>query len=388
MKSLLILGRQPEIGIAELESLCGAQPITVIGRGGVLVDTEPSDIPFHRLGGSVKLARVIATLDSIQFSDIEAYLSEHIQTIISALPDGKIRLGISAYGLRVRATDINAAGLRLKKAIKHTGRSVRIVPNKYPELNSAQVLHNQLTGPTGCEIVIARYDSKTVIAQTVSEQDIEAYASRDQERPMRDAKVGMLPPKLAQILINLTNPNPGQMILDPFCGTGVVLQEALLMGFNAYGTDIDKRMVEYSKQNLQWLQKTHNTSTFHKVELGDATSFRWTEAFDRVAGETYLGKPLSSLPPKPVLDPIMRECDDIHTKFLKNIATQTKHGARLCLAVPAWKTKTGFLHLKTLDRLEELGYNRMSFVHVGNQALIYHRPGQTVARELVVLEKK
>jgi hypothetical protein len=34
-------------------------------------------------------------------------------------------------------------------------------------------------------------------------QDIDAYAERDFERPMRDAFVGMLPPKLAQIMLNL-----------------------------------------------------------------------------------------------------------------------------------------------------------------------------------------
>ena len=84
----------------------------------------------------------------------------------------------------------------------------------------------------------------------------------------------------------------------------------------------------------------------------------------------------------------MNDCDTIHTKFLKNIAKQTSLGFRMCLAVPAWKTRQGFKHLKTLDSLEKLGYNRLKFVHAEDKDLIYHRKGQFVGRELVILERK
>lgn len=61
---------------------------------------------------------------------------------------------------------------------------------------------------------------------------------------------------------------------------------------------------------------------------------------------------------------------------------------RICLAVPAWKTRKGFIHLPLLDSLEKLGYTRVSFVHADNNKLIYHREGQVVGRELVVLIRK
>lgn len=384
MKSLLILGRQPEIGIAELESLFGNDAITVIGRGGVLLGKDPAEVPFERLGGSIKLAEVITTLPSSQWRDIEPRLEDLLNNVLSGLPDGKIKLGLSTFGIKVSSRELGAAGLSLKKQVKSTGRSVRVVPNKSPALNSAQVLHNQLTGETGIELVIARHGQKAVIARTRAEQDIEAYARRDQNRPARDAKVGMLPPKLAQIIINLVNPGPGETILDPFCGTGVLLQEALLMGYYAYGTDVEPRMIEYTQKNLKWLIGPAK----QRLEVGDATSHSWSQPLDAVAGETYLGKPLTSLPPRDVLDKIMAECDAIHEKFLVNIGSQITPSTRLCLAVPAWRTKTGFLHLKTLAKIEQLGYTRKKFVHVRDEDLIYHRPDQTVARELVVLEKK
>lgn len=386
----MILGRQPALGLAELESLYGANNLRPVGNEAALLDIEASAVDFDRLGGSIKLARVLTVLETTNWRDIETYLTKTIPDHLQYVPDGKLRLGLSSYGLRVRPNDINATGLRLKKLIKAEGRSVRIVPNKATALNSAQVLHNQLTGPTGWELITVREGNKTILAQTVHEQDIEAYARRDQNRPARDAKVGMLPPKLAQIIINLSNPASGNTVLDPFCGTGVVLQESLLMGFHAYGTDVEPRMIEYSRKNIDWLrdQRIFTGTEQVRYDVADATIATWPYPFERVAGETFLGKPLVSLPSRELLQKIMDECDYIHLKFLGNLSLQINSGTRLCLAMPAWKTKTGFLHLKTLAKLESLGYNRQKFVHVRDQDLIYHRPDQVVARELVVLEKK
>lgn len=406
MSSLLILGRQPAVALAELESLYGAKAVTAVKPFAALLDVEPKDVDFRRLGGSIKLCKVLTELPTTEWREIEKYLAKTIPENLHYLPEGKFRLGLSTYGLRARPFDINATGLRLKKIIKAAGRSVRVVPNKAPELNSAQVLHNQLTGPTGWELVCYRNGSKTILAQTTDEQDIEAYAARDQSRPMRDAKVGMLPPKLAQIILNLATGQirggeqreesrvtsgprllPSALVLDPFCGTGVVLQEALLMGYSVYGTDIEERMVEYSRENLAWLEQKTGRSYNVQLETGDATSHLWDPRPAFVAAETYLGKPLSKEPDETLLRKIMHECDDIHVRALQNLGKQLKAGTRLCLAVPAWKFKGGFKHLQTLDHLKKLGYTRMSFVHTSNEDLLYYRPDQYVARELVVLTK-
>jgi SAM-dependent methyltransferase len=388
MQSLLILGRQPALGLAELESLYGPDVLRPVGPFAVAIDLAPEAIDFGRLGGSIKLAQILETYSFTDWPTLEQHLEDDILSFIKHIPEeGKLRLGLSTYGLRASTPDINKTGLKLKKVIKITGRSVRVVPNKFPELNSAQILHNQLTGPTGCELVLFRDGTKTILARTAFEQDIEAYAARDQNRPMRDAKVGMLPPKLAQIIINLTNPDPDAVVLDPFCGTGVLLQEAALMGNTVYGTDLEPRMIAYSRDNLNWLRDKYHINFAWQLEEGNATSYTWGTPVGAIAGETFLGKPLTSLPPQAILDQIMRECDEIHDKFLRNIGKQITPGTRLCLAVPAWKSKTGFYHLKTLDYLADLGYTRKKFEFAKTSELIYFRPDQTVARELVVLEK-
>lgn len=408
-QSVCILGRQPALGMAELESLYGASSMQPLA-GAALLDINPNDIAFNRIGGTMKLAKLLTRLDTTEWAEILKYLTTTLPHHLQSVPEGKIRFGLSLYGLAVKPATINRGGLEIKKVIKHGGRSVRIVPNTAAELNSAQVIHNQLTGPTGMELLLIRQGKRTLLAQTIKVQDISAYAARDQARPKRDPRIGMLPPKLAQIIINLAgthtlsttglpptgeeskkstlvHPGPARL-LDPFCGTGVMLQEALLMGYDAYGTDLEPRMIAYSEANLAWLTQRHKVTGSYELLSGDATEFQWQQPVDLIASETYLGRPFSAEPTPEALNEVIRGVDTIHKKFLRNVAWQTQPGFRMCLAVPAWKTGSGFRYLPVLDQLTDMGYNRLSFVHVRNEDLIYHRANQIVTRELAVLEKK
>ena len=404
MKSLLILGRQPALGLAELESLYGAENIQPFAGFSALVNIAPQDIHFARLGGSTRLCKILTKLPSTHWPEIKNYLLDTMPKHATALPDGKLTFGVSIFGIKVNLKELERVLLEVKKKIKATGRSVRIVPNKLPELNAAQVLHNKLTAQNGWELVIVSDGITAYLAQTVHIQDIEGYAARDQARPYRDTRVGMLPPKLAQVIVNLAgthtlltnsdlSPDPHAKVarmLDPFCGTGVTLQEASLVGYDVYGTDLEPRMVEYSIGNLHWLrQKWNDIDNSVRIELGDATSHTWDQPIDMVAAETYLGVPLTNMPKPGDLRKIIDNVDAIHEKFLRNIAPQLKPGTRLCLAVPAWSVVSdAFVRLPVLDHLKELGYNEVKFVHASKSDLIYHRENQLVARELVVITKE
>jgi tRNA G10 N-methylase Trm11 len=394
-QAIAILGRQPALGLAELESLYGADHVQPVGRDGAaaLVHLDAEAIAFDRLGGTIKLGKALTRLDATDWQKIEKHLEKAIVNHLQHVPEGKLKLGLSVYGLDVSVGRLNATGLTLKKIVRNASneqRSVRIVPNKTLELNSAQVLHNGLTKSHGYELLLIRDGSTTLLAQTIAVQDIDAYAARDQGRPKRDARVGMLPPKLAQTIINLATSDAApadHVVLDPFCGTGVILQEALLMGFGIYGTDIEPRMVEYSQKNLDWLDERQELlNPVRKLEVGDAANHQWNPAPGIVACEGYLGQPFSSLPSPEKLADVRSTCNLILKKFLQNIHGQLKPGSRLCVAVPAWQERPSrFLHLSALDHLEDLGYNRVSFKHVEQQDLVYARTDQIVARELLVL---
>jgi tRNA G10 N-methylase Trm11 len=401
-KSLCILGRLPALGLAELESLYGADHVKSLD-GAALLDIPAEDINFKRLGGTMKVAKVLAELPDTSWSKLSRYLIDKIPEHLQHLPEGKFTLGLSAYGIKVTPNEINRTALEIKKLIKKTDRPVRVVPNKTTALNSAQVLHNKLTHQGAWELLYIKDKDKTWLAQTMFVQDIDAYAARDQARPARDARVGMLPPKLAQTIINLAAGRPEvrmgdhwdkgdglgrYLVLDPFCGTGVVLQEALLMGYSAYGTDIDDRMVEFSKKNLQWLVK-NNPKIEGKVniERGDATNYHWS-GFSTVASELFLGRPLAKLPSEANLKQIISDANTITKKFLQNLAPQLKKDQRICIAVPAWRKPGGqLIKLPLIDHLTDMGYNYLDLKHVRHEDLVYYRESQVVARQLLSLRK-
>lgn len=387
-KYLAVLGRQPLISVAELE----AQFSGVRLMGAELAEFESEREPeIARLGGTLKIA-----------VSIEGAL---VPWLLGRPTEGKITLGVSDYSRRATARTATAEALKCKRILAKRGQSVRVVPNRAATLSSATSFHNHLTGETKLELlkVGGRY------YRVIQVQNINAYARRDQERPARDAKVGMLPPKLAQILINLAGElRPGATVLDPFCGTGVVLQEALLMGYRAYGTDVSERMVEYSQRNLEWLAGARGQVGTRKatggagagsgagtgardfrVEVGDATKFSWQPPIGAVAAEVYLGPPMSAPPTEMKLKAAKQECGGILLGCLRNLAGQLTPGAPVVLAVPAWRRPNGaYERLNLLDEIEQLGYNVRSFKNLAQSDLLYHREQQVVAREIIVLRKK
>ncbi len=387
-KTLFILGRQPEFGIAEIESLFPDEKINLLTQKIISLEKTVDPILINRLGGTVKIAEEIQIPEIEQSRTLIDLINEYALSQIIELPEGKINFGISYFGHNQKPKDIERLAIQVKKIVRKNARSIRIVPNKELELSSAQVFHNKLTRKAGFELIIIENDSKFTLARSTAVQNIDSYSSRDQERPYRDAKVGMLPPKLAQMMVNFLNPAPSSVILDPFCGTGVILQEALLMDLCAVGTDIDKRMVEYSTQNIEWLRKKYPELRESKIELGDATSFKWSEKIDFVVTEAYLGRPFFQIPGIGLIEKEKTFVNDILTKFLENIYNQISAGTKLCIAVPAWRFNNGFVHLPILDQLEEIGYNPMSFKNIGTDDLVYFRPNQAVARQIILLIRK
>ena len=365
MKYLAVLGRLAAISIAELEAQFGK----VTKKGGLAFFDSNIAPDIDRLGGSIKIA------EKLPGSPIE-YLQN--------LPEGKITFGVSDYSAHPNARRAGSEAMKLKKILTRHGRSVRIVENKGTALSSATSLHNGLSGSKSnkLELIIVEKDWWRVIGV----QDIDAYAKRDQARPARDAKVGMLPPKLAQVLINLCGPLPaGSRILDPFCGTGVVLQEALLMNYQAYGSDINERMVSYSQKNLEWIS-SHLEKPVFTVEEGDATDHKWSGKIDAVAFEGFLGQPMSLPPAEIKLKAEKQTCSTIILGFLKNLAPQIKAETPVVMAIPAWLRENGrYSRLDILDEVEKLGYNLMNRSRDG---LLYFREGQVVARDIIILRKK
>ena len=390
---IAILGRQPEISFAELEAVFGRQNVQPATPDIATIDAD--DIDLSILGGTTKIAKVITThnyankRDSDLFTDISRQITNHYTDKWRSV-DHKITLGISAYGFNIPPRAVQKTGIILKSSLKKSGVSLRLIPNTESALSTA-VSHNNKLGLSDnkVELIIVKTKTSVIIAESRGAQNITAYTRRDHGKPKRDAFVGMLPPKLAQIMLNLAlgskNDTPG-LILDPFCGTGTVLQEALLRQFDVIGTDLSDKMVSYTRENLDWITKSHkHTGQIIEISQADATSNQWSNArqISAVVCETYLGQPFSAPPSPAKLKEVTGNCNHIISGFLKNIHPQLTPGTRLCIAVPAWRSKDGSLtHLPLTRDPSRLGFDLV------RPPMIYSRPDQVVARELLVLVVK
>lgn len=433
---IALLGRQPEISIAELAAVFGADCVNRISQQFAEVQTSQFDITT--LGGTVKCAEIITELpasrtDKASLLAASRFITQHYHTEWAHSPH-KITLGLSAYNLAVAARDIQKTGLILKSSLKKSGTSLRLIPNDQPALSTATAHNNKLgSSPHKVELLLVKTtDRRLIIAESRGVQNITAYTRRDRHRPKRDAFVGMLPPKLAQIMLNLAlgaGSLTGQksctgripaissksnasgnavrrtidlserlesdpltevgrrhpLILDPFCGTGTVLQEALLAGYDVVGTDLSQKMVDYTTENLSWLQSTFTApGNVIDIHQADATTHHWpsSENLAAVVCETYLGQPFSAPPAPQKLAEVVGNCNHIITSFLTNIRPQLAPNTPLCIAVPAWYDASGrAAHLPLINRLQHLGYRQLN-----RTPLIYRRPDQIVARELLVLK--
>jgi len=61
-----------------------------------------------------------------------------------------------------------------------------------------------------------------------------------------------LHPKIARTLVNLSSVKSNEKLLDPFCGTGGILIEAGLIGAKVIGSDIEEKMIDGCKKNLDF----------------------------------------------------------------------------------------------------------------------------------------
>jgi len=62
---------------------------------------------------------------------------------------------------------------------------------------------------------------------------------------------GVIKPKIARALVNLSSIKGGGIFLDPFCGTGGILIEAGLIGATLVGIDMQAKMVRGAEKNLR-----------------------------------------------------------------------------------------------------------------------------------------
>ncbi len=129
-----------------------------------------------------------------------------------------------------------------------------------------------------------------------------------------------LPPVLARCMVNLARTPRNGTLCDPFCGVGGILVEAGLIGARVVGFDIDPRMVEGARKNLEF----YDVRNF-EVSLGDARRLPEMEV-DAVVTDPPFGVQASTGGVR--LEELLRES-------LPSISRILRRKGMACLGVPS-----------------------------------------------------
>jgi SAM-dependent methyltransferase len=102
----------------------------------------------------------------------------------------------------------------------------------------------RVADPGDIEVWISEYSAgKFVAGLRLSDVRMRQHEGRAVERQ------GALRPTVARAMVHLAGP-PAGLLLDPCCGSGTILQEALKNGWKARGADIDPGAVEIASRNV------------------------------------------------------------------------------------------------------------------------------------------
>lgn len=398
---VFILGRERLLSVEELIAVL--EPLGQVEEvgedflifNGLIAETQSL---LSQLGGTIKIAEVIASHDIGH----EVTLDDWMKVLRPSLTetDKRFVFGLSCYGA-VRPAMLRrwyALGLELKKKLKLVVPSARLVVNSAGQLSSVATFKNKLIGR---EIVMI-VGRKLYIAVTRAVQDFSGYSFRDYGRPARDMKRGMLPPKLAQVMLNLGRAHPDDTLLDPFCGGGTVLQEALLMGLrHVYGSDSDPSAMAEAGANIRWLRQHFNLPEpeLRQLDVATLADHYQRNFFSLIVTEPYLGPPAllkSGSLTRQKLAQAVSDVKRLYQQFFRSLEPIVKPGGRLVVVFPIFQLFGTQYDIGPLAAFESFGWRLQpsKAVHFApskafndSMPLVYHREDQVVARAITVWRK-
>lgn len=400
MKYFFVLGTNTALSVAELAAVLDFKKPRLLAADFLTAEMDREINAFDlikRLGGVIKIGRIVKEIAAGE----EKKLSAEIEMLARAKQltgaGGKFPFGFSDYGRH--AFNKKDLGLKLKKYFTAQGISSRFVVSREKTLSSVVVTQNKLVG-RGLEIILAVDDGnsakgngKILIGETLAVQPFKDLSRRDFGRPARDDLSGMLPPKLAQIMINLAQVTDEQaVIIDPFCGSGTILSEALLMGYkNLFGSDISNGAVGDTRANISWTKDLYRLENF-KCQLMvknvvDLSKFIKVESVDAVITEPFLGPQRGLIAFKTVISNL----EELYSLAIGEFCKVLKPGGRVVMIWPLFYGQRPitprYEGFKILDMVPAELRDSQFIKKNSRPTIIYGRSGQKVYREVVVMEK-
>lgn len=398
---IFILGRNPVLSVSEIRSVFEKNnweyEVILESREVLIVASEKVDVEIFekKLGGTVKIGKVekISTMVGLeQDLDIDFFLEK----ILSSW-DGKIQFGISVYDGGEKNITEELAGMiipfskGIKALLEQKQRSVRFAFSRERTLSSVVVSKNKLI-QNGAELLLIPSVDKVYIGKTLFVQEFEQFSRRDYGRPARDMKSGIMPPKLARMMINIAKVDEGGVLLDPFCGSGTMIQEALQLGFTTIiGSDISEKAIADTQENLNWLEKIVGLDIsgveLKKEDVGDIGRNVLPESISAIVTEPYLGPTLHNQMYPEKLQYILKELSSLYLKAFSEFQKVLTPGGVVVMILPAFSQRNGLVFMPIIEEVERLGFKSEQIGDTKRGTVVYGNKYDFVLREIIKMRK-
>jgi len=280
----------------------------------------------------------------------------------------KLFFGVSVYcaenPLRPLSGTIQRfVGSAVKKELKGYGKKSKFMgfskDRRVAQLSHVEVLKKNLV-ENKAEVLVCIGKEETWVAQTVAVHNPFEFQKRDVYKPVQRKIFGM-PPRLARIMVNLSECTPGKVLLDPFCGVGTVLQEALLEKANVVGVDVNPWCVKAANENLEWVKREYclEDAEFRVVQgdVGRLPEKVGQETVDCIVTEPDLGPALRQIPTGPYAQKIIEKLEPLFFNLVDKAYKVLKNDGLLVLVTPYIITRSGqSVSMPIAEKLENKGF--------------------------------
>ena len=196
-----------------------------------------------------------------------------------------------------------------------------------------------LTKPKSLVRVVAYQDEFFIAIEKIKLNKKHFEESKPHKRPF--FYPGSMNPKLARCMVNLSRVKEGQLLLDPFCGTGGILIEAGLIGCRVVGSDIYWKMKNGTSINLDY----YGITDYRTFNL-DVRELKMYEKVSAVVTDPPYGISTSTGD---------IEGEDIFKEFFKAIYDNMDDDAYLCMASPHYVDLKPIADKVGFDIVEQYG---------------------------------
>jgi len=263
----------------------------------------------------------------------------------------KTVFGVSVYCAKESLRSFSRAiqrfvGSTIKRELAAHGKKSRFMGfsknREYPQLSPVEVLKKGLV-ENKAEILFCIGREHTLVSTTVAVHNPFEFQKRDVGKP-NQRKIFAISPRLARIMVSLSSCTSGKLLLDPFCGVGTILQEALLTKAKVVGVDINPWCVQAARENLEWLKREYALKgAEYTILQGDARRMaeKIEKEVDCITTEPDLGPALRHVPTTPYATKVIGKLEPLYHSFLEEAYKVLKKDGRLVLVTPYIRARSG-----------------------------------------------